>query len=166
MLAPPINTWGRSNQTQSNTSGPPSSSRPPPPVTAPRFMNRFQGLHDDSRLNNNSGNQPPSAGYRDRDQMPHTQQYPPAPSPLRRISPAPSSTSSRENSRPVSPKESSPAMRDECTANVNESVKNIFEEYFSVGKFDDTLHWINRRFPGTILIYKKKTFLHIDIRYS
>jgi hypothetical protein len=142
--------------------GPPQQSSKPVSTLPPRFQqqqqlnaNRFQGLSsNEDRLSSSNQGPPSSAGYRD--QMPplsshQSYQQPqnlPPPS-YRKQSPPTSSASSRENSRPVSPKDSrSLAGETEITADVNETVKNIFEEYVSVGKSDDTLHWIQQRFPG------------------
>jgi len=141
--------------------GPPQSSKPMPnlPPRLQNSMNRFQGLssnNDDNRLSSNS--QQPSSGYRDQMHPSSHMQFQPqqhqAPPFRKVVSPPPSSTSSRENSRPVSPKDSaSSANESEITADVNETVKNIFEEYVSVGKSDDTLHWIQLRFSGTGIRY-------------
>lgn len=154
LLAPPV--WGR---------GPGSGGmQPSKPAneTPPRFVNRFNSLAADDRerdrdnrdrLNSNQqqpnsrNSMPPVQQQQQQHHHPYTPTYSPSP---RRLSPAPSSTSSRENSRPVSPKETNSGMNNEIgTADVNETVKNIFEEYCSVGSTSDSLEWIQQRFPGT-----------------
>jgi hypothetical protein len=149
LLAPPSQQWGG----RPGSSGP-QQSKPMP--TAPRFMNssnRFQELAEEKDRGNrlNSNQQPPSSL---RDSMPSAQSpyatntY--ISTPTRRISPPISNASSRENSRPVSPKDTPPLsmINNECTADVPETVKNIFEEFCSGANTADTLDWIKQRFPG------------------
>ncbi|ODN03377.1 Eukaryotic translation initiation factor 4 gamma 3 [Orchesella cincta] len=140
--------WGQSKAQSGPPSGPSQPSRPQHEVP-PRFLNRFQNLAvaDDSSRSSNKGNQNSVETQGFRKQIPpmfppQQQQAPPQLLPA--TSPPMSSNSSAANSRPVSPKDSSETF----TADTSESVKNIFQEYLSCHKFDDTLHWIKTRFPG------------------
>jgi len=60
--------------------------------------------------------------------------------------------SHRQRSPPPSRSEPPPPPQqreaDEPSADVNETVKNIFEEFLSVQKVEDTLDWIKKRFRG------------------
>lgn len=137
----PNSTWG-----QRNPSGLPSVSQSKPyPNLPPRLSNRYSNLAQDegSRPLKAMPNSSDMGSFRD----PHPMYVPPHSTPSSRIapSPSPSNTSSAENSRPVSPKEEQDST---CTADTGESVKNIFQEYLNCLKFDDTLHWIHKRFPG------------------
>jgi len=117
-----------------------------PPAAAPSNLssfNRFQGLYqsDGGRTSSDGPNKPSSVRL-----LPH-----------HRESPIGSNASSRENSRPVSPVRSKEPSRSgtptpAVTAALDETVKNIFNEYFSVRKFEDTLHWIKSRFPGMLYL--------------
>ncbi|CAL8148141.1 unnamed protein product [Orchesella dallaii] len=139
--------WGQNKAQSGPPSGPSQPSRPQHEVP-PRFLNRFQNLSmDESSRSSNKGNQnsaPEPSGFRKQIPPMFPPHQPHAPPLLPATSPPMSSNSSAANSRPVSPKDNS----DSFTADTSETVKNIFQEYLSCHKFDDTLHWIKSRFPG------------------
>ncbi len=59
-----------------------------------------------------------------------------------------SSTSLRENPRATSSKENNSGLKNESSTIVYKIVKNIFEEYCTIGNTDDFLDLIKLRFPG------------------